>query len=106
MKKLMTILLAASVAVLSTASVEARVWKNKQGKVVNAHYLTSDEKNIILVLEKDGREVTVAKDQFSDEDRKYVEEQEVLLTVPAYDEMKKGAEKKPSGMSGEWKRSI
>ena len=72
-------------------SAEARSWTNTQGKVVQAHYLTSDAKTVTLVVvdknNKYIKEVTLDKVLFSDEDKAYIEEQEVLLTIPAYDEM-------------------
>ncbi len=89
--------------VLGAVSVEARTWVNTQGKKVQAHYLTSDEETITLVLAKDGREVVVKKAQFSPEDLKYVEEQEVLLTVPAYEE---GAKEGGKKSSSQWQRGI
>lgn len=107
MKKFMTLLVSSLLVALAVSSADARMWKNKQGKSVNAHYLTSDAKTIILVLDKDGREVVVQKDQFSDEDLQYVEEQEVLLTIPAYEELGPDLKKKDDKASGgEWKRGI
>lgn len=107
MRKFISLFIVAVLAVFVVEMSEARMWTNKQGKKVNAHYLTSDEKTITLILDKDSREVVVAKDMFSEEDIKYVEEQEVALTVPAYEELGPDLKKKAKASSGgEWKRGI
>lgn len=103
--KLTPFLLCGLTVVLATGVANARAWTNTKGQKVHAHYLTSDETDVILVLEKGGKEVKVPKDQFSEADRKYIEEQEVILTVPAYEAEKKESEKK-ANESGRWKRSI
>lgn len=72
-------------------SVEARQWKNTEGKVVTAHYLTSDKDKVTLIVvdkrNKFIKEITLNKSLFSAGDQEYIAQQEVLLTIPAYDEM-------------------
>lgn len=103
--KLTSFLLCGLMTLFAFGTADARVWTNTQGKKVTAHYLTSDETDVIIVLTKDGKEVKIPKNMFSPEDVKYIEEQEVLLTVPAYEVEKKANEQKASE-SGRWQRSI
>ena len=106
MEKLIKLFFVAVLAVFVSDISEARIWRNKQGKTVNAHYLSSDAKNVVLVLDKDSREVLIPRDQFSDEDNKYIDEQEVLLTIPAYEELGPDLKKKAKSSGGAWQRGI